>query len=498
MMNIYSITSLLDVFNKIQKPSTSFPFLESFYRNYSQKVTEDRKAPLFSKTTKYNNFPVRCQWKTNKKVNKNKNKNTWRKDKTTQKMAPTKIKKIKGIKGLAITILNKITDNNFEKQSDNLLKCLNENQSSDSGYIIANLILEKVWYDKGFYELYVKLCKKLWDNTDWLSETYNIFEKNNNFYYTIYDTIENSTVGKFENSFIATKEVKKIINFKNIFLSICKDNFYKRHGFIEELKKLPDCNKKYILKRRLFGTVQIIGYMYKLKQIDEDIIHYLLVSMFNKKEGVSTIEELEAIKLLWDIVFNHIEKKTMKEYIPLIEKELKKDWCIRIKFMCEDMINSFKDNKFVKKIKPKQSKENIINNIIKFSRNDKKDKIKNVIKNISSNFYKDILIKTIKDSIEYDNFIDRHLGFFNYFINYFKISNTLLSNVITNVFSELLEIKLDAPKASNNLKYFLSKLNNNITVNLNNIEYDYYEPEEIKKECIYVTNTLNNVKVIHK
>lgn len=493
-MNIYSIISLLDVFNKIQKPSTSFPFLESFYRKYSQKVTEDRKVPLFSKTTKYNNFPVRCQWKTN--VNNNKNK--WRKNKITQKMAPTKIKKIKGIKGSVITILNKITDNNVEKQSDNLLKYLNDNQSSDSGYIIANLILEKVWYDKGFYELYIKLCKKLWDNSEWLNETYNIFEKNNKFYYTIYDTIQNSIVGKFENSFVASNEVKKIINFKNIFLSICKDNFYKRHLFIEKLKKLPDCNKKYILKRRLFGTVQILGYMYKLKHIGEDIIHYLLVTMFNKEEGVSTIEELEAIKLLWDIVFSHIKEETMKEYIPLIEKELKKDWCIRIKFMCEDMRNSFKENKFVKKIKLNQSKENIINNIIKLSRNNKKDKIKTMLKNISSNFYEDILIETIKDSIEYNNFIDRHLRFFNYFINYFKVSNVLLSNVITNVFSDLLEIKLDAPKASNNLKFFLSKINNNITVNLNNIEYDYYEPEEIKKECIYVTNTLKNIKIIHK
>ena len=183
-MNIYSITSLLDVFEKVQTPSTSFPFLESFCRNYSQKVTEDRKAPLFSKTTKYNNFPVRCQWKSktyNKNNNKNKNKNRnkidkynkWRKD----NMIATKIKKVAGIKGLAITILNKITENSFEKQSSNLLICLNNNKSCDSGYIIANLILEKIWYDKGFYELYIKLCKKLWEDNGWLSETYKVFNK---------------------------------------------------------------------------------------------------------------------------------------------------------------------------------------------------------------------------------------------------------------------------------------------------------------------------------
>ena len=259
-------------------------------------------------------------------------------------MIATKIKKVTGIKGLAITILNKITENSFEKQSSNLLKCLNDNKSCDSGYIIANLILEKIWYDKGFYELYIKLCKKLWEDNGWLSETYKVFNKNNSYYYQIYNNTNDCIVGTFENSFIANKEVKKITNFKNVFLSVCRDNFYKRHKFIEELRELPDCNKKYMLKRRLFGTVQILGYMYKLKYIEEDIIHYLFVSLFNKNNGVIYIEELEAVKLLWDIVFDFIEKETMKEYIPLIEKELKKDWCIRIKFMCEDMINSFYKN----------------------------------------------------------------------------------------------------------------------------------------------------------
>ena len=79
---------------------------------------------------------------------------------------------------------NKITEKNFEKQSLELLKVLSENKEKMSVMIIAELILEKIWYDKSFYSLYVKLCKKLWDNDEWTSDCYQVScIKNNKKYY---------------------------------------------------------------------------------------------------------------------------------------------------------------------------------------------------------------------------------------------------------------------------------------------------------------------------
>ena len=498
-MNIYSISSLLDLSNKIENNelSISFPFLESFYGKYSQKVTEDRKVPLFSKTTKYNNFPVRCQWKNNNKNNnkntKKKNKNGWRKE---GKIAPTKIKKLSGIKGLAMTILNKITENSFEKQSEKLLQCLLDNKGSDSGYIIAKLILEKIWYDKGFYELYVNLCKKLWDNNEWTSETYDIIVKNKKYYYEVNHST-NKLYGPFDSEDEANENAEMTTNFKNIFISICRDNFYRRDEFIKEARELPDSNKKYILKRRLFGTIQILGYLYKLNHLNENVIHYLLTSMF--EDGVSNEEEIEAIKLLWDIVSSKINKNIMREYSPLIEKEMEKKLSMRINFMCEDMLNSlnqtFKTHTFRKTFVKKKSDKEIIDELVKLSRNEKKDFN---IQTLSSSLYEKILIKIIKDLTEYGEFMNQHLNFITYFINSLNIKDDTLSNSITNVIADILEIKLDAPKASSNLKYFLSKINKNITINLNNIEYDYYEPNEIKTECDNIVNSIKNVKVIYK
>ena len=156
-MIFYSISSLLELSNKMEG-NISFPFLESFFGSYSQKVTENQKIPLFSKTTKYNNFPVRCKWKSSDKKSENKNCGedrevkdvkspikAWRKE-SEPLMIPTKIQKVSGIKGLAIKVLNKITETNFEVQSTELLKVLCENKEKMSVAIISNLILEKIYF----------------------------------------------------------------------------------------------------------------------------------------------------------------------------------------------------------------------------------------------------------------------------------------------------------------------------------------------------------------
>ena len=251
-MIVYSIYSLLELANKNDE-HYSFPFLESFFGSYSQKVTEDKKIPLFSKTTKYNNFPVRCQWKSEKKEDKN---DEWRKEKS---MVPTKIQKVSGIKGLACKVLNKITINNFEIQLTELLKVLCENKESMSVVIIANLILEKIWYDKSFYMLYLNLCKKLWENDDWVSESYKIFEKGKKYFYSLFS--DENIKGPFTTYEYAEENAKKMSNFKSVFIGLCRDNFYKREQFINEMNHLDDSNKKYKLKRQIFGTIEILGYL---------------------------------------------------------------------------------------------------------------------------------------------------------------------------------------------------------------------------------------------
>ena len=234
-MKVYSISSLLEIANG--DISISFPFLESFFGKYSQKVTEDRKTPLFSKTSKYSNFPVRCQWKGSnnggskkKRVNVNKGKDSredkedkWRTGPTPDdipKLTPTKIQKVSGIRGLAMKVLNKITIGNFEKQSVELLKVLNENKENMSVKIIAELILEKIWYDKSFYELYVNLCKVLWEDNNWISECYQIKCIDNKYFYNLYFESDKSVKGPFITEEKAVIAAKKWL-ILNLYLFLC-------------------------------------------------------------------------------------------------------------------------------------------------------------------------------------------------------------------------------------------------------------------------------------
>ena len=555
-MLVYSISSLLELADKLSEISVSLPFLESFAGKYSQKVTEDRKTPLFSKTSKYNNFPVRCQWKSGgadrgnhkndrrrekpKMYDRFQPKDEWRKENgaaesSTERMVPTKIRKVSGIKGLAIKVLNKITENNFNKQANELLKVLLENKEKNSVNIIANLILEKIWYDKGFYKLYINLCKKLWENDEWVSECYQIHrvEKGSGkssmseYFYSLNFKTTNKPVlkGPYNSNKLALEKAKKMVNFKSIFISLCRDNFYKRHIFITEAACLPDSTKKYKLKRRLFGTVEILGHFCSMGHLDENIIHFILLSLMHTdnihNNGAKYPEEIEAFKLLWDIVNSKIGSTSMREYTDILRIELTRDWGSRINFMLEDMIESvgavstkstfFRKQPNVKDVSkavftPKSTSnshmritrkvqsltvpaswdkndsdnctesevsdevdekdEKITNDIVKLSRHyndDNKEDMLEMLKTAKkmSEFSTNVVSSIIKDSTEYGEYAESHSSTILSWLNNYNISNLSfenLSEAITLACEDIGDLKIDAPKAPKNMSFVIGKI----------------------------------------
>jgi len=470
-------------------------------------------------------------------------------------MVPTKIRKVAGIKGLAIKVLNKITETNFEKQANELLKVLLENKEKNSVNIIAELILEKVWYDKGFYKLYVNLCKKLWENDEWVSECYQIHcvEKSKKEYFYS-SNLESSTKpvlkGPYNSKEKAIAEAKRMVNFKSIFISLCRDNFYKRHTFITEASGLPDSTKKYKLKRRLFGTVEILGHFCNMGHLDENIIHFIILSLLHTdnihSSGAKYAEELEALKLLWDIVHNKIGQRVMGEYSNLLNVELKREWCSRINFMLEDMLETIKtvapkrgngkfrptiintptstrvthskqtlkipaswDNVGVSDVsgdverdeKEEPSTEmnekdaKIAKDIIKLSRHyndENKEDMFEMLKAAKkmSEFSMNIVSNIIKDSTEYGEYAESHSSTIlslldNYDIS--KLSFKNLSEAITLAGEDICDLKIDAPKAPKNMSFVIGKIlkgtkTGKIEININKTSVEYGDPDENKKE----------------
>lgn len=471
-MVVHSISNILDSFT--QKNKYSLPFLESFIKEYSQKVTEDKKVPLFSHTSKYNNFPVRRQWKHEDRRSKQKIKPEWR---ATVKLEITKIKKQNNIKGNATRILNKITENNFEKQSNELLDFLIKNPEKDSVSIMAKLILEKICYDKAFYNLYLKLCYKLWTNNEWVRKCFNIYsiEKNGQLEYLFnifFETKNNSSINKgpFKSEEKAKKMALKIVNFKCIFLGLCRDIFNDRFHYIEEYKNdTLSPNKSYLLKRKLFGSIEIVGYFYNKGYLQEHIIYYIVSTLCvdTKYE-----EEIESLKLLWDIIHKKLNSKSIEYYRNILKKKLNENWKPRIMFMIEDMIfedeEASKNNNLIE--------DSVIHNFINLSRNNKKEDIFKIVNTTSTTVLNHLVSSLIKDSIEYEKYILNHLEIILDLLKR-KISFTDLSNSVTLAGNDIGEIKIDAPNAPKNMSIMINKIisqtrNGNIRVHLTSETFD--------------------------
>jgi len=471
-----SIYELLKIADDIQIVKKNYPFLKSFFRLYSVKIQEDKNTPLFSKTDTYNHFPTRVFNKNYKKsYNKYKKekryikKNDWRKEKKYNKRKPSI--KINTTKINITKILNKISTKNFKSQSNQLLNILIKNKNNLSLKLIGELIIEKIWYDASYYEMYLELCETLWNNNTWIKEMYTIsnFISNDRKCYYFSTTIENNKlVGPYMSFKKASSEAIKKLNLKNILLAICRDNFHKRHEYINLLKTSEN---KYKLKRKIIGTVEIFAYLAKKKYIHIDILHYILVSILNRKYNILP-EEIESLKAIWDIVLKIVDKKSINEYRKLLKDIYTMDWEYRIRFMIEDMIEFKQSNDKKDNIKDTKFIEN---NIVTLSRNNKRNNIEKLLKNINdSSLFIVLFSELLRDLSEYGEYINNHINTILTILN--KENSASFSKAFNEVGNDIADIKIDAPKAPINISNALGNIlknTNNIYINIE-IDKDYY------------------------
>lgn len=529
---------MTSIFNFLKERVEPFTFLESFAREYSQKVSEDKKTPLFSKTSKYNSFPVRCQWKSSDKRKSSKSHkiskdkitkdNRWRqKSQKSQRshgshgshgfqgserqtIKPTIFKKEKSLRSSVIKVLNKITEENFDNQVKDLIKVLEESDDSCAVKLIAEIILEKVWYDKSFYSIYVALCQRLWQSGSWMSRSYKVFRSSDSQFFFVINTPDLN--GPFKTYQDAETAAKQKVHLRTVFLSLCREHFYKREEYILKSRDMEDGNPKYKMRRKLFGTVEIVGQFYKMGHLDEKVIHFIFLSLLhsdtNVKMGAKYEEEIEAFHLLWNIIKKKILFRSLQEYKNLLRKEKDKknpSWTSRTLFMIDDMLEFLdssrrkisytkirvKDRYHVKSYKPlsqvskkldppsKETIAQIIDNLTKLSR--KLDATKSVMEKVlflyknkkpdnvwklkgKNNQVSKMLVKIatsiIRDSAEYGEYVNSHL---RTLLNLLKTQNShfgfdQLSEAFSIACEDIGDIKIDAPKAPVNMSVLIGNI----------------------------------------
>ena len=202
--------------------------------------------------------------------------------------------------------------------------------------------------------------------------------------------------------------------------------------------------------------------------LDEKIVHYILLSLL-RNNGSKYEEELEAMKLIWDIVHKKIGYK-MNEYNNLLQHEEKRNWCSRINFMIEDMLKTNNPD-YKTDVSIPENTQNIVN----LSRN-----CKDIGHLINDSNRTSLLYNIIKDATEYGEYTLNHIS------TILKLSDNL-SEAITKVCNNMADLKIDAPKAPLNMSVIintiLQKTNETITiVCTDQIEWEYiYNLIEIKE-----------------
>ena len=470
-MNVYPISQLLELAHS--PDIQTYSCLDTFYRSYSKLIKEDKSAPLFSKTSKYSSFPVRCQWKKGDvKRMKKKEEKEWRKD----DIAPTKIQKIEGIRGAIIRILNKITKDCFEVHSNELLTVLTEAKDPESVRIVAEVILEKVWYDKSFYHLYVSLCQKLWQSKEWMSSAYKIVHKQQYFYSTTMNgtsatataTATATLHGPYHTQADAIKEAESKTHLRKVFLALCRDNFLQREKWIKEYHDLPNdtSNKKYRLKRKLFGTVEIMGQFFSMNLLSENVIHALLYSLLHQGQGAMYEEEIEAFHLLWMLVVDQLSEKNKEVYKPFLKKEHEKPWSARTSFMIQDIYDTIS----CQSLKKKEVKKEEI-------KREDPVKISRCLDATLDTIKKTDLLAILRDAIEYHEYLPAHIRT----IKFINPEQSDFEEAISRAGEDIADLQVDAPKALQNMATLLSELSYETLMICYNPSKEEEQEEEQKK-----------------
>lgn len=195
-------------------------------------------------------------------------------------------KKIKGI-------LNKITNDNFDKLILKLKKELKETKLEGEDLDnISKLMLKKICYDKKFHELYIKICDVIWN---------------------IYPI------------------------FKKILLNKCQKEFMNIDIYIQEYDNEEDDEEQDKINRKIMGTIEFISYMFNLKYISTSIIKQCIFNLARFEcdkhiEGFKTLVEIINIKKFDEKLIEYLKEK-ISNILNADDKNLQ----ARIKYILEDL-----------------------------------------------------------------------------------------------------------------------------------------------------------------
>ncbi|KAL2369568.1 hypothetical protein RJ035_007083 [Blastomyces gilchristii] len=230
--------------------------------------------------------------------------------------------------------LNKMTPDNFERISDQLLSIVGQSKLESNGFTLQLVIqrtVDKAMDEAHWSPLYAQFCHRM--------QNY------------VTPDIKDESMRDRDGNAVAGKTL-----FKKYLLNGCQDEF--NRGWKVDLPKTPEgvteeaammSDEYYIAaaaKRRGLGLIKFIGELYKLGMLTEGIMHGCIVKLLNFK-GVPEEAEVESlINLLRTVGYSldHTKSKEhrgkMGNYFEVIQALTSMQGVPkRLQFMLEDLID---------------------------------------------------------------------------------------------------------------------------------------------------------------
>ena len=161
-------------------------------------------------------------------------------------------------------ILNKLTPENFQKLSDELLKIDLNTKVILQGVI--HLLFEKALDEPKYSSMYAQLCKRL-----------SIDAPN-------FDSQDNPST------------------FLNLLLNVCRDRFLNRSSVKHYSHDTDDEEKKHIAKQKMLGNVKFIGELSKLDMLSNARLHRCVQQLLDKNRSSTIKDRCEDMECLSQLI----------------------------------------------------------------------------------------------------------------------------------------------------------------------------------------------------
>lgn len=464
-MIVFDSNYILEFLNVIKEKDS---LLNDFVERYSNIIKLDKKKPLFSLTNRYSSFP---KYKTDryKKHAMSKGANAWIPNKSDKNIP----KIIKGI-------LNKITDTNYKICCHKLLTYILNVKSYELFSILTTEIFEKCIYDLEYHNIFIELCKNIWENKKINLNVITSFKKDNKFYWR--KNKENAIEhGPFDTEIEIKKHIYENVNFQKELISYFIYKFQEREEYFKNSSLFTE-DENYKNKQKILSIFMFITKLYLNNYTDGQYINFLFDQILTTKVYEEDIECIYKIMK----VLTYDKYPQMEKYLNILESnKVNYHWNKRISFFFNEILafreeqiansieydvdyyltkymkNKITINKLINEISSKEGKtESIIFMLLEDIKNI--DKYLLVIKKLyelKSIFRKD-LVYTINTIItEYEDFIIDIPNLDKYFsllVN--KLSNLLSYTFCNNKF--VLTIKKNIKDDLNKVKISISLINN--------------------------------------